>query len=51
MNSHRYQYLYLPLAKFLDRLSPRAQLFLVAAQLGLVIGLLCFKLLIVANYI
>jgi len=44
MNSHRYRYLYLPLARYLERYSPGSQKLLIAAQIGLIAALIAFKL-------
>ena len=51
MKLHRYQYLYLPLSRVLDRLSPQTRLLLVIGKLALIFLLIGFDIAHAANLI
>ena len=44
MNSHRYQYFYTPVIRFVQQLSPRKQALLIAAKIALIVILIGFQI-------
>lgn len=44
MKTHRYQYLYLPVSRYINRLSPQSRLLLVAGKLILILLLIGFDI-------
>ena len=44
MNSHRYQYLYLPAMRFVRQLSPAKRALLIVAKITLIVVLLSFQI-------
>lgn len=49
MKLHRYQYLYLPVSRFLDRASPQSQRMLLIVKISLVLMLIGIDLAVAFN--
>jgi len=51
MKAHRYHYLYLPVSRFFDQLSPQTQKFLIIGKVTLICLLVGFEIAQAANLI
>lgn len=51
MKTHRYRYLYLPVSRYISRLSPQTQVLLVVGKLALIVLLFSFDVAYANNLI